>query len=107
EPVLGRVSGPALGRRGWGAEGHGAYAGRHTAAAPPISVSGVSRLADASFCYSSLEGWEQNRRLGAMLDLMRRTWRNRAFGDFYGYVLVAEGAVGIMVEAEDRKGGVE
>jgi len=100
EPVVGLVSAPALGRRWWAAKGHGAYAGRHTAAASPISVSGVSRLADASFCYSSLEGWEQNGRLGAMLDLMRSTWRNRAFGDFYGYVLVAEGAVDIMVEPE-------
>lgn len=100
EPVVGLVSAPALGRRWWAATGHGAYAGRHTAAATPISVSGVSRLADASFCYSDLTGWEQNGRLGAVLDLMRGTWRNRAYGDFYGYMLVAEGAVDIMVEPE-------
>jgi histidinol-phosphatase len=100
EPVVGLVSAPALGRRWWGAKGHGAYAGRHTAAAVPISVSGVKRLADASFCYSDLTGWEQNGRLGAMLDLMRSTWRNRAYGDFYGYMLVAEGAVDAMVEPE-------
>jgi histidinol-phosphatase len=100
EPVVGMVSAPALGRRWWGAKGHGAYAGRHPAAASPISVSGVRRLADASFCYSDLMGWEQNGRLGAVLDLMRTTWRNRAYGDFYGYMLVAEGAVDIMVEPE-------
>ena len=35
-----------------------------------------------------------------MLDIMRRTWRVRAYGDFYGYMLVAEGAVDIMVEPE-------
>ena len=40
------------------------------------------------------------RELAAMLDIMRRTWRNRAFGDFYGYMLVAEGAVDIMIEPE-------
>jgi histidinol-phosphatase len=100
EPVVGMVSAPALGRRWWGAKGHGAYAGRHPAAATPISVSGVGRLADASFCYSDLTGWEQNGRLGAILDLMRSTWRNRAYGDFYGHMLVAEGAVDIMVEPE-------
>jgi histidinol-phosphatase len=100
EPVVGLVSAPALGRRWWAAKGHGAYAGRHTAAASAISVSGVRRLADASFCYSDLTGWEQNGRLGAMLDLMRSTWRNRAYGDFYGHMLVAEGAVDIMVEPE-------
>jgi histidinol-phosphatase len=100
EPVVGLVSAPALNRRWWAAKNLGAYAGRHQAAATPIRVSGVSRLADASFCYSSLDGWEQAGRLEAMLDLMRKTWRSRAYGDFYGYMLVAEGAVDIMVEPE-------
>ncbi|MFG2037285.1 histidinol-phosphatase [Dactylosporangium sp. NPDC048998] len=100
QPVVGLVSAPALGRRWWGALGHGAYAGRHTAAATPIRVSGVNRLADASFCYSSLGGWEEAGRLGAILDISRRTWRQRAYGDFYGYMLLAEGAVDIMVEPE-------
>ncbi len=98
--VVGLVSAPALGRRWWAAIGHGAFAGRHTAAATPIQVSGVRRLADASFCYSSLPAWEETGRLPAMLDIMRRTWRSRAYGDFYGYMLVAEGAVDIMVEPE-------
>jgi histidinol-phosphatase len=100
QPVVGLVSAPALGRRWWAARGHGAYAGKHTAAATPIHVSGVNRLADASFCFSDLRGWEETGRLAAMLDIMRRTWRNRAYGDFYGYMLVAEGAVDIMVEPE-------
>ena len=100
QPVVGLVSAPALGRRWWAAVGHGAYAGRHTAAATPIRVSGVSRLADTSFCYSDLMGWEENGRLGAMLGIMRQTWRNRAYGDFYGYMLLAEGAVDAMVEPE-------
>ncbi len=98
--MVGMVSAPALGRRWWAARGHGAFAGRHQAAAAPIRVSGVSRLADASFCYSDLTGWEQAGRLPGMLDLIRHTWRNRAYGDFYGYMLVAEGAVDIMVEPE-------
>jgi histidinol-phosphatase len=100
QPVVGLVSAPALGRRWWGALGHGAFAGKHRTAAHPIRTSGVRRLADASFCYASLHGWEEVGRLDAMLDLCRRTWRQRAFGDFYGYVLLAEGAVDIMVEPE-------
>jgi histidinol-phosphatase len=100
QPVVGLVSAPALGRRWWAATGHGAYAGRHTAAATPIKVSGVRRLADASFCYSSLNGWEETGRLAAMLDILRHSWRSRAYGDFYGYMLVAEGAVDAMVEPE-------
>jgi histidinol-phosphatase len=100
EPVVGLVSAPALGRRWWGGIGHGAYAGRHAAAATPIRVSGVSRLADASFCYSSLTSWEEIGKLDAMLALMRGSWRTRAYGDFYGYMLLAEGAVDVMVEPE-------
>ncbi|MEV1285684.1 histidinol-phosphatase [Micromonospora sp. NPDC049679] len=100
QPVVGLVSAPALGRRWWAAAGHGAYAGRHTATATPIKVSGVHRLADASFCYSSLHGWEETGRLDGMLDIIRHSWRSRAYGDFYGYMLVAEGAVDAMVEPE-------
>jgi histidinol-phosphatase len=100
QPVVGMVSAPALGRRWWAATGHGAYAGRHVSAASPIQVSGVGRLADASLCYSSLGGWGEIGRLDGMFDLMRSTWRQRAYGDFYGYMLVAEGAVDIMVEPE-------
>jgi histidinol-phosphatase len=100
EVVMGLVSAPALGRRWWAAKGLGAYAGRHTAAATQIHVSGVRRLADASFCYSSLNGWEEAGRLDEMLDITRKVWRSRAYGDFYGYMLVAEGAVDIMVEPE-------
>ncbi|GGK17351.1 histidinol-phosphatase [Pilimelia terevasa] len=99
-PVVGMVSAPALGRRWWAATGHGAYAGRHPSSATPLRVSAVGRLADASLCYSSLTGWEQQGRLPAMLGLMRDCWRTRAYGDFYGYMLLAEGALDIMVEPE-------
>ncbi len=98
--VVGLVSAPALGRRWWAATGHGAYAGKHPSAATRIQVSGVHRLADASFCYSSLSGWEQAGRLEPMLEIMRGCWRSRAYGDFYGYMLVAEGALDVMVEPE-------
>jgi histidinol-phosphatase len=100
EPVVGLVSAPALNRRWWAAKNLGAYTGRHQAAATPIQVSKVRRLADASFCYSELVGWEQAGRLDAILDIIRTSWRSRAYGDFYGYMLVAEGAVDVMVEPE-------
>ncbi|MFD2767332.1 histidinol-phosphatase [Micromonospora eburnea] len=99
-PVLGLVSAPALGRRWWAAQGAGAYAGPDLASGAPIRVSGVTELADASFCYSSLTGWEEAGRLDAVLQIMRDTWRSRAYGDFYGYMLLAEGALDVMVEPE-------
>lgn len=99
-PVLGLVSAPALGRRWWAARGAGAFAGPDATSGAPIRVSGVTTLADASFCYSSLTGWEEAGRLDAMLQIMRDSWRSRAYGDFYGYMLLAEGALDVMVEPE-------
>ncbi|SCF12008.1 histidinol-phosphatase [Micromonospora mirobrigensis] len=99
-PVLGLVSAPALGRRWWAARGAGAYAGPDAEHGEPIRVSAVADLADASFCYSSLTGWEDVGRLDAMLGIMRDAWRSRAYGDFYGYMLLAEGALDVMVEPE-------
>jgi histidinol-phosphatase len=99
-PVLGVVSAPALQRRWWAAIGSGAYTGRSLSSARRLSVSGVSRLQDASLSYSSLSGWEERDRLGGFLDLTRRCWRTRAYGDFWSYMLVAEGAVDVACEPE-------
>ncbi|MCW2600871.1 MAG: histidinol-phosphate phosphatase [Frankiales bacterium] len=96
---VGVVSAPALGRRWWAATGHGAWAGS-LAAPEPIHVSGVGSLRDAQLSYSSLTGWEQQGRLDGLLDLSRRCWRTRAFGDFWSHVLVAEGAVDASFEPE-------
>ncbi|WP_127497798.1 histidinol-phosphatase [Actinoplanes solisilvae] len=99
-PVAGLVSAPALGRRWWGARGHGAYAGKHQHSATRIEVSAVRRVADASVCYASLDGWHQIGRLQQLVDLSLGAWRSRAYGDFYGYMLLAEGALDAMVEPE-------
>ncbi len=100
EVVVGLVSAPALGRRWWAAQGAGAYSGRSLSAATRLAVSRVERLADASLSYSSLSGWEERGRLEPFLDLTRDVWRTRAYGDFWSYVLVAEGAVDIATEPE-------
>ncbi|RKN47149.1 histidinol-phosphatase [Streptomyces hoynatensis] len=99
-PVVGVVSAPALNRRWWAQQGGGAYTGRSLSSATRLQVSRVSRLADASFSYSSLSGWEQRGRLNAFLDLTRSCWRTRAYGDFWSYMMVAEGAVDMCAEPE-------
>src|SRR5690606_26179976 len=63
-------------------------------------VSKVSQLSDASFAYSSLSGWEEQGRLDGFLDLTREVWRTRAYGDFWPYMMVAEGAVDLCAEPE-------
>ncbi|MBO3087796.1 histidinol-phosphatase [Cellulomonas dongxiuzhuiae] len=100
EVVLGVVSAPALGRRWWAAKGTGAFTGKSLAAATRLRVSGVERLEDASLSYSDLGEWEEHGRLDPFLDLSRRVWRTRAYGDFWSYVLVAEGAVDVAAEPE-------
>jgi histidinol-phosphatase len=100
QPRVGVVSAPALGRRWWAAQGHGAYTGRSLTSATRLRVSGVSRLSDASFGYSSLSGWEDEGRLDGFLDLTRAVWRTRGYGDFWPYMMVAEGAVDICAEPE-------
>lgn len=98
--VVGVVSAPALGRRWWAAQGSGAWTGKSLAAASQLHVSAVDRLEDASLSYSSLSGWEERGQLDAFLGLTRRTWRTRAYGDFWSHVLVAEGAVDLSAEPE-------
>lgn len=100
EVVVGLVSAPALGRRWWAVKGGGAWSGRSLSSARQLHVSKVGRLADASLSYSSLSGWAARRRLRGMLALMQECWRTRAYGDFWSYMLVAEGAVDAAAEPE-------
>lgn len=94
------VSAPALGRRWWAARGTGAWTGRSLASASRCTVSSVRDLADASLSYSDLTGWSPQGRLRPFLDLMAQTWRTRAYGDFWSYMLVAEGSVDVAAEPE-------
>ena len=98
---VGVVSAPELGRRWWASRGQGAWlraAGREPRR---LHVSGVRDLADASLSYASLQGWEATPGgLDGLLELSRRVWRTRAYGDFWSYALVAEGAVDVVAEPE-------
>jgi histidinol-phosphatase len=100
EPVLGLVAAPALGRRWWATTGSGAWAGRSLTSARQLHVSGVNRLEDASLSLSSVTSWDAVGRQEAVLDLARSCWRERAYGDFWSYALVAEGVVDIAAEPE-------
>jgi histidinol-phosphatase len=100
EVVVGVASAPALGRRWWAARGAGAWSGRSLSSATRCHVSGVSTLRDASLSYSSLHGWEAAGLRPQFDDLMGACWRTRAYGDFWSYVLVAEGAVDLAAEPQ-------
>jgi histidinol-phosphatase len=101
ELTVGAVSAPALGRRWWAARGHGAHISTTTASggeARELRVSAVQTLGDAQLCFGGLEEWEQVGRVESLLELGRACWRTRGFGDFWGYMIVAEGSAEIMLD---------
>lgn len=100
EVVVGVVSAPALKRRWWAAKGQGAWSGTSLFTGRQLSVSQVNRIDDASLSYSSLDGWLHADRGAQFLQLQSRFWRTRAFGDFWSYMMVAEGAVDAACEPE-------
>lgn len=97
-PVVGVVSAPALGRRWWGATGHGAWLEVHGEEPRRIRVSGVDRLEDATLSYNNLQTWDQYGYLDQLVALSREVGRTRAFGDLWSYMLLAEGAIDIAGE---------
>lgn len=100
EIVVGCVSAPALGRRWWASKGGGAFTGRSFMHAREIRCSRVTDLSAASLAYSSATSWEEIGQAAAFAALSRRCWRTRGYGDFWSYMLLAEGAVDIAAEPE-------
>jgi histidinol-phosphatase len=120
QAVVGAVSAPALGTRwyawagggAWAAERGGTWAGgaRERGSGPwaqgsgstveprRLHVSSVPRVEDAQLLYSSVSDPATNARLPGLAATLRRAWRERGFGDFWGYALVAEGAAEAMIE---------
>jgi histidinol-phosphatase len=99
EVTVGVVSAPALGRRWWASRGGGAYLSDGTASAPrALGVSKVRELTDAQLCFGGLREWDEVNRADALLELGRECWRARGFGDFWGYMLVAEGSAEIALD---------
>lgn len=93
--AVGVASAPALGRRWWAARGHGAFAD-----GAPLRVSKVARLEDAQLGHSSISSWTEHGLRDRFLELERRCWRGRGFGDFWTHMMVAEGAVDVAAEPE-------
>ena len=95
------LSAPALRERWWARRGGGAWARSADDAAPRrISVSGVTSLADAQLLYGSGHDIEASGRAPGFRDLLGDVWRERGFGDFWGYSLLAEGAAEAMIEVD-------
>jgi histidinol-phosphatase len=83
---LGVVSAPALGRRWWAERGSGAYVDGER-----VHVSAIGRVEDAVLSFAI-----ENK----VPAIARRAWHARGFGDFWPYMLVAEGSVDGAVDAD-------
>lgn len=99
---VGAVSMPALGRRWWAADGLGAWT-NNDAAPKRIGVSRVDDLSEASLSFQSLAQWRRAGHLDTLLDLQDRVWRDRAYGDVWSYMLLAEGRVDIVAEFDVKE----
>lgn len=98
--AVGLVSAPALNRRWWAARGLGAHTGTSLQRSRRIEVSQVGKVDEAFLSYSSLDGWLELGQGRQFLNLQSECWRSRAFGDFWSYMMVAEGVVDIACEPD-------
>ncbi|HEV8698359.1 MAG TPA: inositol monophosphatase family protein [Candidatus Limnocylindrales bacterium] len=92
------LSAPALGERWWGHRGGGAWARTRAQEPRRVRVSGVASLGDAQILYGSGREIMDSGLAPGFEGLLRAVWRDRGFGDFWGYALVAEGAAEAMIE---------
>lgn len=98
KPTVSVVSAPAMGRRWWAAPEIGAWTRDIDGSTRQLAVSGISEFENASISYNNLQLWDQSGRLPQLLELSRKLWRTRAYGDFWSYMLLAEGALEIVAE---------
>jgi histidinol-phosphatase len=92
------LSAPALDERWWAHRGGGAWARHGAGETRRIGVSGIGRLEDTQILYGSGTEIMESGLAPGFGALLRAVWRDRGFGDFWGYALVAEGAAEAMVE---------
>jgi len=104
EIQLGVLSAPALRERWYASRGGGAWAVGAAGAEGPrrIRVSRVAALTDAQVLYGSASELDASGLVPGFRDLLRAVWRERGFGDFWGYALLAEGAAEAMVEVDAK-----
>jgi histidinol-phosphatase len=93
EQIAGVAQIPVFGMTYRALRGEGAFVNERK-----ICVSNLSSLADSMICYSSINWFTRAGREKTFIELANRTARQRGYGDFYGFVLVAEGAAELMVE---------
>lgn len=93
EMQLGAVTAPALRERWVAWRGGGAWRGSDR-----ISVSNVATIEESQLLYGSRSDDMRSGEMPGLDATLAEAWRERGFGDFWGHVLVAEGAAEAMIE---------
>lgn len=101
-PQVGVVSMPAFGRRWWASAGAGAWTATEDGPRR-LQTSSVATLDDASVSFQSIAQWSDAGRLDALMTLADRVWRDRAYGDVYAYMLLAEGRIDMVAEFDVKE----
>jgi len=97
ELQVGMMSAPAMRERWFAYRGGGAW-NRSLDGERQIRVSRVRALDDAQLLYGSRTETVASGLMPGFDDALAASWRDRGFGDFWGYALVAEGAAEAMFE---------
>ncbi len=97
-PRVGVVSQPAIGRRWWAADGHGAWTTTTAGDTRRISVSAIDEVSASSISFQSIEQWDDVDLVPTLEKLARAVWRDRAYGDALPYMWLAEGRLELVAE---------
>ena len=97
ELQVGVISAPALRQRWHAARGLGAW-NRGADGERQVHVSQIADIADAQLVYGSRRENVGSGLMPGFDATIAASWRDRGFGDFWGYALVAEGAAEAMIE---------
>ncbi|HYY46453.1 MAG TPA: inositol monophosphatase family protein [Candidatus Angelobacter sp.] len=92
---LGVMSAPAMHERWHAVRGGGAWSGNRR-----LHVSKIAHLEDAQIFYASRSAFAAVGKERGFDAVVEPAWRDRGFGDFWGYALVTEGAGEAMIEPE-------
>jgi histidinol-phosphatase len=93
ELIAGIVCNPNFNHTHHALRGEGAYRDGQR-----IRVSDRATLAESAFCYTSMTLFLEIGLADRFVKLVQSTNHQRGFGDYYGYVMIAQGSMDVMVD---------
>ena len=100
ELQVGVMSAPALRTRWYAWRGGGAWVIEHGGGPRRLRVTEIGELGESSLSTSSAAELEASGLTPGFSALAKAVWRDRGYGDFWSYGLLADGAIDVMVETD-------